>query len=665
MNRVKYHRAGQRTNAGVAGLFVCAGTLAAVSTCGGRTDFDAYSGDLVSGGATGAAASATAAGRAGGPRAGGPNAGGPSAGGPNAAGATAITGGAAGSAAGVTFGGFGGTGGVAGAPPAGGFGGGVIVPPAQGGAAGAPSAGAPSAGAPPTDTCSQELSSPVRLLTRRQHNHALTQLLGDGLERTVPSADRGEAGVWQDIAEVARSRAETADLSQIVTCDPNQDEQCAEEFVSEFVQVAYRRELGSDEADVYWELYLENEDFRDLVEATLLSPYFNYEIALGSIDVATLPTPPQAAAALSAQEYATRLAFFLWDQPADSALYERSRDLYATPIGRTQLIGEMLADDRATEGAMALAERWLELEQVSAGDNPGGGGLSNELASDARRETELFFAAMLRDGDNVETLLSQPESYLSQGLAAHYGVSGGGADFPLVLLPENERSGLLTQTSVLSLHPSIPTRGAWIRDTFFCTQIPPIPADFMIDRSDLTVDQYLSAVSDPVCWGCHAFMGPIGLSFTSYDPIGRYRTEFPDGSPVQLEGELTDTDVDGEYVGPRGLAERLGASQQVHSCIADSWLGLATGRRELDCFASLYQPAVGLDLMQVLAEVASHEMLRLVPETGELQFEYGYEPWELAMYEAIELSDALTGESSAEMRAYADWLEQYGESLEP
>ena len=52
--------------------------------------------------------------------------------------------------------------------------------------------------------------------------------------------------------------------------------------------------------------------------------------------------------------------------------------------------------------------------------------------------------------------------------------------------------------------------------------------------------------------------------------------------PVDAEGVLTGTDVDGAFNGVNELAAKLAASEQVKSCVVSQWFRFGYGRFETD-----------------------------------------------------------------------------------
>src|SRR5207253_4324780 len=84
------------------------------------------------------------------------------------------------------------------------------------------------------------------------------------------------------------------------------------------------------------------------------------------------------------------------------------------------------------------------------------------------KETELFFAELLKDDLSLTNFVSSDFSILNERLAKHYGIPGiqGYAYRKVKLPPESHRGGVLTMASVLKVtangtNTSPVMRGAW------------------------------------------------------------------------------------------------------------------------------------------------------------------------------------------------------------
>jgi hypothetical protein len=101
-----------------------------------------------------------------------------------------------------------------------------------------------------------------------------------------------------------------------------------------------------------------------------------------------------------------------------------------------------------------------------------------------KRESELFFEAMLKEDRPVTDLLGTDFTFLNERLAKHYGIPGvKGDQLQRVTLPKDSpRGSVLTQGAVLMV-TSTPTRtapvirGKWVLEQILGISPPPPPPD--------------------------------------------------------------------------------------------------------------------------------------------------------------------------------------------
>ncbi|HZO14910.1 MAG TPA: DUF1588 domain-containing protein, partial [Polyangiaceae bacterium] len=296
----------------------------------------------------------------------------------------------------------------------------------------------------------------------------------------------------------------------------------------------------------------------------------------------------------------------------------------------------MLDDPRAADAIASFHIQWLALEDLASVEKDAGlfPEFGPELAQAMQRETELFADHVIRNGDGLlSTLLSAPYTFANAELAALYGASPPSGDaFELVDLDPAERSGLLTQASLLTMHAhpnqtSPVHRGKVIRENLLCDPPPPPPPTVNdqlpeVDPNVPITEQLAQHRTDPACSACHALMDPIGTGFEAYDSIGRYRTMIGD-TPVDDSGEFVSTDdIDGPFEGVQEMAKRLTESEQVRECVAKQWLRFAIGRLEQDedsCAEDVIQQHFaesGYDIRELIVAVAVSDAMRFlrVPE---------------------------------------------------
>ena len=122
---------------------------------------------------------------------------------------------------------------------------------------------------------------------------------------------------------------------------------------------------------------------------------------------------------------------------------------------------------------------------------------TEQLASDMRRETELFFHDLVKEDRSVMELFTGEYTFLNQRLAGHYGIEGLVGDyFRRVEYPEGaQRRGILGHGSVLMLtsfgtRTSPVLRGIWVMEVLMITPpAPPPPPEYDVDSCQHIIEQ--------------------------------------------------------------------------------------------------------------------------------------------------------------------------------
>jgi hypothetical protein len=199
----------------------------------------------------------------------------------------------------------------------------------------------------------------------------------------------------------------------------------------------------------------------------------------------------------------------------------------------------------------------------------------------------MFFQAVIREDRSILDFLDGKFTYLNERLARHYGIEGvTGREFRRVELDGKQRSGVLTQASVLTVS-SYPTRtspvirGKWVLENLLDTPPPPPPPDVpplneaAVGTTVSLREQLEKHRANPTCAGCHARMDPIGFGLENYDAIGRYRTT--DGTfPIDSSGTLPNGK---SFAGAGELKEILRADPKTFTnALSEKLLTYALGR---------------------------------------------------------------------------------------
>jgi hypothetical protein len=217
---------------------------------------------------------------------------------------------------------------------------------------------------------------------------------------------------------------------------------------------------------------------------------------------------------------------------------------------------------------------------------------SYELRQTMRRETESFFAHIVREDRSVLELLDSNYTFLNERLAKHYGIEGvDGDEMRLVELPEGSpRGGLLTQGTLLVV-TSNPTRtspvkrGLYILDNILGTPPPPPPpniptlesaADAVTDHEPTVRELQEIHRRDPLCYSCHARMDPLGLALENFNALGVWRDK-EQNRPIDASGTLLTGE---DFAGIRELKTILKEKhyRDFYRCLTEKLLTYALGR---------------------------------------------------------------------------------------
>jgi hypothetical protein len=175
-------------------------------------------------------------------------------------------------------------------------------------------------------------------------------------------------------------------------------------------------------------------------------------------------------------------------------------------------------------------------------------------------EARLFFRHLLDANGPVTDFLDSDYAFVDKKLAALYGLPEKDklrlADgFQRVSLGENrQRGGVLGMAGVLTVsangvETSPVTRGVWVSENLLGVQPPPPPDVVPLIESDVngatTIRERLAKhAADKTCAECHRKIDPLGFGLEVFDPIGRWRTNYP---ATKKGGPSPKIDASGEF----------------------------------------------------------------------------------------------------------------------
>jgi len=390
-------------------------------------------------------------------------------------------------------------------------------------------------------------------------------------------------------------RTPPAGRGLVLTCDPAVvgEGVCVAQITRDFGLRAWRRPLSEAEVATKLQHYTTarglggdwNEGVRAVLRSLLLSPHFIYR---------GTPNPLVGVGrTLNGHELASRLSYFIWSStPDDRLLQLAATDALTDPAVLDAEARRMLTDPRATALIDNLAGQWLGIRKIEEAQPAASlyPEFDEGLRASMKREAELFVQGILLADRSALELMSAPETWVDQRLAAHYGIAvPDGPGMHRVEVPD--RIGLMSKSGLLAAL-SYPTRtspvvrGKWVLENLMCTPPPPPPPGvegLPAQQSDTamslreTMEQHRS---DPVCAACHVKMDAAGFALEPFDALGRARTLDDYGFPIDATGTWGEGGP--AFDGPTELAAVLVEDPAFPTCIASKTFTYALGRPPTD-----------------------------------------------------------------------------------
>ncbi len=290
---------------------------------------------------------------------------------------------------------------------------------------------------------------------------------------------------------------------------------------------------------------------RALLARVLVSPEFLYRVEM----VASGAEKP-----LTGWEMASRLSFFLWSSIPDEEL---RRAAAAGELEKSDMLAKqvkrMIADPKSRRISTEFFGQWLgfyRFDEYRGVDTTRFPEFTEAVQSAMYEEAVKTFEYMVREGRPVKEIIDADYTFLNRPLATFYGIAREAAvESPDALVKVDhakalDRGGALRLGSVLTvtsapLRTSPVKRGDWVLRRILGTPTPTPPADAGSLPGDpaafggLTLRERLSQHKrNPTCATCHLIIDPLGFPLEGFDNLGRSRTAYADGKPVDLTGEI-------------------------------------------------------------------------------------------------------------------------------
>ncbi|WP_437999983.1 DUF1592 domain-containing protein [Sorangium sp. So ce185] len=488
---------------------------------------------------------------------------------------------------------------------------------------------------------------PLHHMTASEYNNTVAHLLGTrlrpadgfpafgakGFDASVSALSNLSQVLVQGYYDAARKLAEDAfsneaQRAKILVCDPAQGagDGCAREIIERFGLRAFRRPLEAAELERYAAQYADAlstlemspvQAVQHVVRSLLTSPHFLLRIEAG-------PDSERSPGALNGYEIASRLSYLLWSSLPDDELFDAAEgDRLATEDELRQQVDRMLGDPKTAAFFQNFFGQWLGTRTLPS---------HNVDASLFPLWNDEVKGAMLDQANAYFAEFTTGERPWSEFLTAPHPANP--LLDPLTARdPEGVRGGFLTLTAFLTLssradRTSPTSRAKTILAQLFCVPLAP-PANVDIPELDApgsgsgAVDNVRAKLEkhreSPDCASCHDVLDPIGLSLENFDAIGAYRTEYPNGDPIDATGKLEDT----EFQDFSGLLPKLQADPQLGVCPSEQLFTYALRRRPTGADMSTFREIAARWDSGTLADLVKHvvtsDAFRLRGGKGEAQ----------------------------------------------
>lgn len=452
-----------------------------------------------------------------------------------------------------------------------------------------------------------------------EYNNTVADVLGTTLQPANASWRGGELAGFDNIASVlgvdeaqyqryfdaaqalaAEAMASDKLRARLVSCGLT-DPACVASSIEHAGLRLLRRPLEPGERQTYQRVYDSARQAGDdepaaftLVLQTLLSSAeFLFRTELDPDPSSTMAHP------LGPFELASRLSYFLWSSAPDEALLDAaSRGALTGAAALSATIDRMLADPKAERFVTNFAGQWLGAREVLS--QPIFLEWSKQTAQAASQEILFYFSDFLRSGRSWFEFPRKDLNFVDGPLAYFYGIPSeqmAVGVFERVENYDDGRAGYLGLAGFLAVtsvdrRTSPSRRGRWIAGNLLCTEPPPPPPNIpMLDGDQARADGDSASLDirkrlemhrqNPDCIGCHALFDAYGLALEHYDALGRFRSEYEDGSPIDTSVILptSASRPDGAAVdGLADLSAALSADPRFGVCLAQKLLTYGLGR---------------------------------------------------------------------------------------
>jgi len=330
---------------------------------------------------------------------------------------------------------------------------------------------------------------------------------------------------------------------------PNRDDKpvYAAKIIRSFMTRAWRRPVSNAEVNSIvkvWETsFAASADFpqsiKDALIVVLTSPQFLF---------LTENSAGPEAENLDGWELASKLSYFLWNEPPDTGLLDAAErgELHSR---LDEHCNQLMQDPRFDQFLHEFASQWLSLDKfdVVEVDRAKFPLLTRDTRTQLRQEPVAFLKYAIANNLPLGTLIHSDFIVGNDTTAAYYGLadqSENGFLFAALRHDDPALGGLLSQAAILSGlsdgRESNPVkRGAWLARKIIAEppeDPPPNVPQLREDGEKRSLRERLERHrNQDGCIKCHLGIDPWGIVFEEYDAGGRLKKE-----PTDAESELPD-----------------------------------------------------------------------------------------------------------------------------
>jgi len=365
------------------------------------------------------------------------------------------------------------------------------------------------------------------------------------------------------------------------------DEKEPAKIIRHFLTRAFRRTVDDATVNSYVKLHdrhlaaghSEHEAMHLVIRKALISPRFLYRC---------LNDGP-----LDDHDLAARLSYFLTGGPPDRKLLSIAASGRMTEVLRTE--AKRLLPRRPGEPFIAnFTGQWLDTRLLPEIMPDPQFKYSAADAQSAKSEVEHLFSEILKENRPMTDFIDPDFTWTSARLAQNvYGLKSGfdkrkKFNIHRIALPRGGRfGGVLGNSAVMmatanGVDTQPVLRGVWVLENILGTPPPPppksVPALTPDTRGAKTPRDLLSAhTKETSCAGCHRKIDPVGFVLENFDPVGRWRDQWPNiNQPIDASSTLPDGTRIKDVVDFKGwLVKNI---DQFSRCLSEKLMTYATGR---------------------------------------------------------------------------------------